>query len=47
MGEEEMPARTAARFVHDELLMDGTYVTPSPPHISNHPTLILREIGQL
>lgn len=23
LGEEEMPARTAARFVHDELLMDG------------------------
>ena len=23
MGEDEMPARTAARFVHDELLMDG------------------------
>ena len=23
MSEEEMPARTAARFVHDELLMDG------------------------
>jgi glutamate decarboxylase len=23
MCEEEMPARTAARFVHDELLMDG------------------------
>src|ERR1700761_4128862 len=24
MGENEMPARNAARFVHDELLMDGT-----------------------
>ncbi|ETW78814.1 glutamate decarboxylase/sphingosine phosphate lyase [Heterobasidion irregulare TC 32-1] len=24
MREEEMPARTAARFVHDELLMDGS-----------------------
>jgi hypothetical protein len=24
MAEQEMPARTAARFVHDELLLDGT-----------------------
>ena len=24
MREEEMPVRTAARFVHDELLMDGS-----------------------
>jgi glutamate decarboxylase len=24
MGEDELPARIAARFVHDELLMDGT-----------------------
>lgn len=24
LGEEEMPARNAARFIHDELLLDGT-----------------------
>lgn len=23
MGEEEMPARTAARFIKDDLLLDG------------------------
>lgn len=24
MGEEEMPARTAARFIKDDLLLDGS-----------------------